>query len=244
MSSSAMAALAPLVSRAGVSTASELATRNAAGREAVPAASGGSGRMLPVRPELAELLPWQGLRCGSTISVRGSTSLLLALLSAATASGSWAAVVGASGVGVLAAAELGVAVRRLALVPRPGAERGAVVAALLEGVDLVAVYPGAGMRPELARRLSARARHHRAVLLPVGEWPGVDLALRCVHGSWTGMDSGYGYLRARRMTVEARGRGAAARPVRRNVLLPGESGPVDAWRPARPMGVACTGVAG
>jgi hypothetical protein len=46
--------------------------------------------VLPVLDGLADLLPWGGLRCGSTVVVRGSTTLLLALL--ATASSAWAAV--------------------------------------------------------------------------------------------------------------------------------------------------------
>src|SRR5581483_11245519 len=61
---------------------------------------GGAGeRMLPVRPELRRLLPGGGLRRGSTVAVRdgaapGSVSVLLALLAAASAAGSWCAVVG------------------------------------------------------------------------------------------------------------------------------------------------------
>jgi len=85
-----------------------------------------TGRVLPVRGELADLLPWGGLRRGSTVSVRGSTSLLLALLATATAEGCWAAVVGLPHLGVLAAAELGVAVHRLALVPQPGTDPAVV----------------------------------------------------------------------------------------------------------------------
>ena len=52
------------------------------------------GRVLPVRAELAQLLPYRGLRRGSTVVVRGSTTVLLALLAEATAEGSWAGVVG------------------------------------------------------------------------------------------------------------------------------------------------------
>src|SRR2546422_1478023 len=66
-------------------------------------------RVLPVRPELADLFPWGGLRRGSTVAVRGSTSLLLALLAESTVAGSWAAVVGMPNLGVVVAAELGVA---------------------------------------------------------------------------------------------------------------------------------------
>jgi hypothetical protein len=65
------------------------------------------------------VLPWAGLRRGSTVGVHGSVSLL-ALLSAATSEGSWAAVVGMPEMGLVAAAEMGVAVQRLGHIPRPG----------------------------------------------------------------------------------------------------------------------------
>jgi hypothetical protein len=147
VSGSAVASLTPLVSlaeREGVRAASGFAT---APNDLV------TGRVLPVPDELARLLPWGGLRRGSTVSVRGSMSLLCALLATATAGGSWAAVVGVPDLGLLAAAEFGVAVHRLVLVPRPGEEFPSVVAALLDGVDLVAAAP-----PGDAERSGAVAR--------------------------------------------------------------------------------------
>src|ERR1700753_935471 len=52
-----------------------------------PRGAGGGpvGRVLPGRAELAQLLPYRGLRRGSTVVVRGSTTVLLALLAEATA---------------------------------------------------------------------------------------------------------------------------------------------------------------
>src|SRR6185295_12257759 len=78
----------------------------AAGETAEP----GVHRVLPVAPELSGLLPGRGLRRGSTVSVAtgreapagGGTSLLLALLSAASRSGSWCAVVGVPALGAIA----------------------------------------------------------------------------------------------------------------------------------------------
>jgi hypothetical protein len=200
-------------------------------------------RALPVRVELAGLLPWGGLRRGSTVSVRGSTALLLALLAEPTAGGSWAAVVGMPNLGLLAAAEQGVAVDRLALVPRPGAQTSAVAAALLDGVDLVvlATDEAAGrVSAAQARRLSARARHRGAVLLAFGPWPAADVELRCARASWSGLGAGHGYLRQREVVVSARGRGAAARPVRVNLLLPGAGGAVEPH--AEPRGSDLPGV--
>jgi hypothetical protein len=189
-----------------------------------------TGGVLPVLPELAGLFPATGLRRGSTVAVLGSTSLLLALLAGATAGGSWAAVVGVPMLGLVAAAELGVEVSRLALVPRPGADFAAVTAALLDGIDVVAV--GAGqVNPQVARRLSARARHRGAVLLSYGAWPGAELELRCEPVEWTGLEQGAGHLREREVVVRTQGRGSAARPQRGGLLLPSAAGAVAQARP-------------
>src|SRR4051794_16542738 len=63
-------------------------------------------RVLPVAPEIADLLPWPGgLRRGTTVAALGGTSLLLTLLGGAMRAGNaWAATVGAPDLGALAAA--------------------------------------------------------------------------------------------------------------------------------------------
>ena len=152
---------------------------------AVGVASDLADRTLPVHRALTGLFPAGGLRRGTTVGVRGSMSLLLALLAAPTAGGSWAAVVGLPELSMAAAAELGVAVNRLALVQHPGIEPAGVVAALLDGMDLVAVARGR-LTDAHARRLSARARHRGAVLVTVGPWPAVDLELRGDRSTWHG----------------------------------------------------------
>lgn len=203
---------------------------NAAG---VTNTAGADSRVLPVALPLAQLLPWGGVRRGSTVSVSGSTSVLLALLAEATSHGSWAAAVGMPRLGVLAAHELGVAIRRLALIPRPGADFAAVTAALLDGVDLVAVPAGTaygtnGARhADTARRLSARARNRGSVLLTFGSWPGAEVELRCRTVGWSGTDDGYGRLTRRAVAIEATGRRGAARPRRAVLALPGPSGAIE-----------------
>jgi hypothetical protein len=180
----------------------------------------------PVVEPLAPLLPGGGLRPGSVVAVPGSAVLLLALLAAGTAQGAWAAVVGVSDLGVLAAAEAGVAVRRLVLVPRPGSDPAPVAAALLDGVGLVALA-GADRMPSGARRsLAARARQRGSVLLPLGRWPGADIELSCRAETWHGAEAGHGRLRSREVVVRAVGRGAAARPRTARLLLPGPGGAV------------------
>lgn len=254
---SVVSAVPPSVSLPGAGPVAARAVANLAALPGVSTASGvaaaaeyaqTTGQVLPVLPELAGMLPEGGLRRGSTVSVRGATSLLLALLAEATSGGSWAAVVGVPDLGVVAAGELGVEVGRLALVPRPGAEFAAVTAALLDGVDLVVVgSPGKVAGTQVARRLSARARHRGAVLLSLGQWPGADVELHSSPGRWSGLEDGYGYLRERAVRVRVSGRGAAARPMRSELLLPGPSGrPGDSGqgRASAAPGVADVDVAG
>ena len=215
--------VARLAALPGVSTASRVAAQAERARP--------TGRVLPVVPALAGLLPDTGLRRGSTVAVHGGTSLLLALLASPTSAGSWAAVVGLPSLGLAAAAEYGVDLARVALVPRPGVELPAVVAALLDGVDLVAVHSET-IQPAVARRLSARARHRGAVLLSAGPWPGADVELSCRHEPWSGASDGYGHLRSRQVSVRVHGRGAAARPVSASLALPDPDGHVTQARPA------------
>jgi hypothetical protein len=195
---------------------------------ATTAATSLEPRTVAVPETLAPLLPWGGLRRGSVVSVQGSTSLLFALLSTASAAGSWAAVIGRRDLGLLAAAEAGVAVDRLALVPRPGADLAAVTAALLDGIELVAVAGVERLTIAETRRLAARARQRGAVLLSLGDWPGADVRLHGERIEWDGLGRGHGRLRSLRVTVQATGRGASTRQRTADVVLVGTpAGPAE-----------------
>jgi hypothetical protein len=171
---------------------------------------------LPVPGALSALLP-DGLRRGSTVAVLGSTSLVLALLAEACGGGAWAAVVGQPTVGLLAAAQAGVVLERLAVVPRPGIEAPTVVAALLDGVDVVLVGPEAALTDGDRRRLVSRARERGSVLLASGTWPGADVVLTAERGRWSGVGAGDGRLRTCELRVTRTGRGGAG--VRQSVEL-------------------------
>jgi hypothetical protein len=168
--------------------------------------------ILPVLPELASLLPSGGLRRGATVAVTSGSWLLLALMAAASRAGSWCGVVGWPDLGGLAAAELGVALNRVVAVPEPGSQWLMVTAALLDGADLVVARPPPRADVRDLRRLAARARERRSVLLAAGEWPGAELRLSTVDSKWQGLDHGAGHLMTRRLTVRVEGRGAASRP--------------------------------
>jgi hypothetical protein len=193
---------------------------------------------LPVAPALTTLLSG-GLRRGSTVSVSGSVSLLLALLGAASADGAWCALVGFPRISAEAASEYGVDLARLAIIPAPGEGWTTAVGALLDAVDIVAARPPRrALAPGDVRRLAARARSRDAVLVPyvVGAaWPGADVRLQAREGAWSGIGAGAGRLRARQVEVTASGRGTAARPKSANLWLPADGGGLDTATPLAPV---------
>lgn len=209
--------------------------------------------VLPVTQALRPLFPAGGLRRGSAVEIAvredavavgprprrsggpeagyaerpeaGGCSLMLALLAEASVTGSWCVLVGAPGLGLAAAAEAGVDLSRFALVPAPGQAWARAVGALVDGFDVVAVRPPADLAATDARALTARARHHGAVLVSLGPWPGAEVRLAPVRSRWEGLGDGHGRLSARRLQVRATGRGTAGgRPRTTELWLPAAEG--------------------
>lgn len=205
-------------------------------RGRLAAAPGTAAReLLPVRPPLDSLFPGGGLARGSVVAVDGSVWLALALAAEASAKGSWCAAVGMPALGPAAAAEIGVDLTRLVLVPSTSGQFATAVAALLDGVDVVIAQVPRDLRPAEARRLAARARERRSSILALGGWPDAcDLSLRVTDSEWHGLHQGYGRITERRCRVAAVGRGAAARERRAHVTFP-HLRPDP--RPSRPVAV-------
>jgi hypothetical protein len=194
---------------------------------------------LPVREPLASLFPGGGLARGSVVAVEGSVWLALAVAAGASQAGSWCAVVGFNKplLGPAAAAEVGVDLTRLVVVPSPGDQWATAVAALLDGVDVVIARPLRDVKPAEARRLAARARERGSVLLTIGPWPEQpDLRLRVDRSEWLGLHAGYGRITARRCRVAAVGRGSAARERRVDTTFPGLAGSPGTPGPGAPGG--------
>jgi hypothetical protein len=190
-------------------------------------------RRLEVPGALGACFPEGAVRRGSTLVINsssGGVSLALTFVATVTATGSWAAAVGLPSLGLLAAAELGVELERLALVPVPGNRWPAVAAALLDGMDLLLLGPPGRVRPSDARRLVARAREQGTVLVvlePLGArcWPEVpDFRLSIAGATWEGLGNGHGHLRSRRVEVVTVGRRAAVRERRTVLWLPSPAG--------------------
>lgn len=215
------------VGRAALDGMSRIQPASRLGRPQVAPDEGG----LPVLPALSGLLPGGALRRGSVLTVQGSGSLLLALLADASARGAWCAEIGSPLVGSAAAAELGVALDRFVRVPAPGERWPEVVASLLDGLDVVVVHPPrrrTARDDQAVRRLSARARERKAVLIATGPWEGAMLSLTVTAQRWHGLGRGHGHLRAREVVVSAVGRGAAVRPRTARLWLPAADGRVSA----------------
>ena len=204
--------------------------------------SSSRAQLLPVVPPLVDLFPDGSLRRGSTIVVTGlagvgspagqaggGISLALALLAAASGTGCWCGLVGFPGLGAVATHDMGIDLARLAVVPRPDAAWAEVTATLIDGIDLVVLCPPFPPRPAMARRLVARTRDRRSVLVVVGRhgWPEPpDVQLQVSDVRWDGVGTGEGYLRRRRMTVTAAGRRSSVLPRHHHLWIPSATGAV------------------
>ncbi len=173
----------------------------------------GGGKLLPVPPALAELLPVGGLVRGSVVEYSGASSLLIGLLAAVTGGGGHAVAVGLPRLGLLAAAEMGAQLDRLAVVPDPGPDPLEIASVLLDGLDLVVLgLRGATVPSARTRVLTARARTKGATLVVTGgAWSGPALRIEARVAGYGGLGRGCGRLRTMRLDVRVRDRSSAHR---------------------------------
>jgi len=217
------------LARAGlVQPASALPGGSVAPAPSAPAPVPPADEPLPVLPALTGLLP--GLPRGGVVQVEAMGALVPALLAGASQAGSWCAVVGVPEFGVAAAEAMGVDLGRTVFVDTPGSRWDEATSVLIGGVDVVVVRPelsrGTAPAPDVTRRLVALARRYGTTLLVLGSWDGAGLRLEVASSLWTGLGRGEGRLRGCRVQVIARGRGAAGRPRRAWLWLPGPDGQV------------------
>jgi hypothetical protein len=194
-------------------------------------------RTIPVATPLQPLLPEGALARGRTVACGGvaATSLAVALAAEATVAGAWLAVVDVPWLGVEAVAELGVPLERLVRVD-PGEAAGSfgvawadLVAAVLDGFELVVTRVPRRVSAAVLRRVLARVQARESVLIAVGD-PGplvADVSLEAGDAVWEGVAAGRGHLRGRRVTVVAGGR-RVPRSRRAELWLPGTGGAMAA----------------
>ncbi len=202
---------AATIARSGTPQERLLAARRVLERaEATTRGVADEDRFFPVPDALAPVVPFGGLRRGSAAQVVGSTALLLALAGSACRDGGWCAFVGLPDLGLAAAAEAGLRLDRMVVVPKVGADAPAVLGAAVDGFDFVVVGEVSHLVERDRRLLSSRLRSRGAVLLSTGPWPGAELVLSVTASRWAGIGKGAGSLRDRELVVQVRGRGAAA----------------------------------
>jgi hypothetical protein len=137
-----------------------------------------SASQLALPQWLAESLPVQ-LPRGTVAVLSGARSLVLGMVAAVTAAGGNVAIVGQPDIGLLAAAEMGADLSRLAVIPDPGTDPVEVAAVLVDGMDLVVLGLGGRRVPQTrARAVVARARNKGCTLLVTdGDWQGAPTRL-------------------------------------------------------------------
>ncbi|MCV7101230.1 hypothetical protein [Mycobacterium palustre] len=156
-------------------------------------------------PWLAESLP-APLPRGTVAVCSGARSMLLGIVAAVTAAGGNVAIVGHPDIGLLAAAEMGADLSRLAVIPDPGTDPVEVAAVLIDGMDLVVLgLGGRKVPPTRARAVVARARNKGCTLLVTdGDWQGAPtrLAARvCGYELTAGGRPGFGRIGRVRLQV-------------------------------------------
>ncbi|MEI6252869.1 MAG: hypothetical protein WCP30_08700 [Mycobacteriaceae bacterium] len=173
-----------------------------------------SESLLPMPDSLAEQLP-TGLPKGTVAVLSGARSLPVGMAAAVTGAGGHVAVVGLPDFGLLAAAEMGADLSRLAVIPNPGTDPVEVAAVLLDGMDLVVLgLAGRCVPATRARAVVARARQRGCTLLVTGgQWEGASMRMDArvsgydITGSPVGAPvAGCGRISAVRLSVRARGR--------------------------------------
>jgi hypothetical protein len=190
-------------------------------------------RTLPVAAAFRGVLPDGGLARGRTFACTGVAgwSVAFALASEAVDGGSWMAAVDVPALGAEAVAELGVTLDRLVRIDaRSTASWADVVAAAIDGFDLVVAAAPTGSGAGAVRRVQTRVKARGAVLLLVGESAAADIQLHTVRPVWERAAGGDGHLRARRVGLEVSGR-RVPQARRVELLLPGPAGGVEAVVP-------------
>ncbi len=174
-------------------------------------------RTLPVAAGLQELLPRGALQRGSMVAAHGvgATSLSLALVAEAVRQGSFLAVIAPRSFGLAVCLDFEIPLRRVVQFVLPervggdGASWAQLVAAVVEGFDMVIVADRRRVTGSQARQLSARVRERGTVLVRAGgpSWPeAADLRYDLASPTWHGLGAGHGQLESRTLRVQIAGR--------------------------------------
>ena len=184
-----------------------------------------AGHELDQDPELSGL---PRLRTGSVYQV-DSPALALAMLSGPSQAGEWIGIVGIPELGYESAAELGVDLARVIVVPDPGAHWLSVLAGLAEITSVVLVRPPGPVSAGQAEKLRSRLRLKGTALLSWGTWPRAEATVSLRSSRWVGLGHGHGHLTSRLAQVDVAWSGRRLHSVQ--LWLPGDDARVSEVQP-------------
>ena len=123
------------------------------------------------------LSAWQD---SGVLTLRGSTTLLLAALALRQGATGWCGIIGGDELGWCTATEVGLDLNRVLTIPAPlldDASTLTVTSTLLDGVDtlLIGATIAEGLRPQHRRRLLSRARERGHLILTPARWEGARI---------------------------------------------------------------------
>ena len=187
---------------------------------------------------MTSLLQEGGLPRGAAAQVADCPALLVHLLAAVTAQGGCAAVVNHPQLAVAAVEAAGGDIDRLVLVPDSHPHTAAVLATLVEGMDMVIYHPLTGqseVTPTFARSVDARLKKSECSLVVCGgTWPSSRLSIDAEVSGVMGLGQGSGRVRA----IELNGRvWGKAQPPRTFTVEIGERWDSEQWMDGLAPGV-------
>jgi len=206
----------------------------------VPASSlagTGTGVGFPLDEALHDLVPHGALPRGTSLAVHGSgaTSFALSMVAAAAQQGAFIAVVASRTFGLGACVDFGVPLRRVVQFDlskvegdRPQAW-SQVVAALIDGFEIVLLADHQRISARHARQLTARNRERGSLIARIGgpAWhEAPDFRFDVTSPAWAGLGQGHGHLRSRQVSVQVAGRRHKGAPRSHQLLLPALQGGV------------------
>ncbi|OFJ63396.1 hypothetical protein HMPREF2854_00245 [Actinomyces sp. HMSC075B09] len=130
-------------------------------------------RLSLVKAETAVGVSPAPLRAGNVWHVRGGNEALFEAMLSLRKGGQWIGIVGIKNVGWCAALEKGVPLEKVIFVPRVKEKPLKVLAALIDGVDLVVAGP-LPLSAQNQRALAGRARSRRSSVLTTVPWLSVS----------------------------------------------------------------------
>ncbi|TQK75772.1 hypothetical protein FB389_0407 [Rarobacter incanus] len=168
------------------------------------------------RATLTEIVP-APLRQSGIVAVTGSLSIgieaLAEVMSVRTESPRWAAIFGEPTFGFERACQQGVDLSRVVVIPKITGDTDRVMAAAIDGIDIIVCGQHVEFTAAQQRRIAARIRKRGCFLLSLRPWNGADVSVSVSGRQWRGLESGHGWITSATTAVRRVGRGAYAQPM-------------------------------